>query len=53
MPTRWASRSRAASCAYILVLREIAGNEPQAQARMLQGLVTGMGFIGGGAILKG
>jgi len=42
-----------ASCAYILVLREIAGDEPQAQARMLQGLVTGMGFIGGGAILKG
>lgn len=42
-----------ASCAYILVLSEIAGDDPQAQARLLQGLVTGMGFIGGGAILKG
>ncbi len=42
-----------ASCAYVLVLSEIAGDDPQAQARLLQGLVTGMGFIGGGAILKG
>ena len=40
-----------ASCAYILVL---AGSPPDlaAQSRVLQGLVTGIGFIGGGAILK-
>lgn len=40
-----------ASCAYILIASELfSGDEPQ--ARVVQGLVTGMGFIGGGAILK-
>jgi putative Mg2+ transporter-C (MgtC) family protein len=39
-----------ASCGYILLL----GNQPDigAQSRLLQGLITGIGFIGGGAILK-
>ncbi|HZS54614.1 MAG TPA: MgtC/SapB family protein [Bryobacteraceae bacterium] len=39
-----------ASCGYLLVL----GNQPDiaAQSRLLQGLITGIGFIGGGAILK-
>ncbi len=39
-----------ASCGYILVL----GSHPDvaAQSRVLQGLITGIGFIGGGAILK-
>lgn len=39
-----------ASCGYLLVL----GQHPDAaaQSRLLQGLITGMGFIGGGAILK-
>ena len=39
-----------ASCGYILVL----GTQPDvaAQSRVLQGLITGIGFIGGGAILK-
>jgi len=39
-----------ASCGYLLLL---GGHpEPGAQSRLLQGLVTGIGFIGGGAILK-
>lgn len=39
-----------ASCGYLLVL----GPQPDvaAQSRLLQGLITGIGFIGGGAILK-
>ncbi|HEY2843980.1 MAG TPA: MgtC/SapB family protein, partial [Bryobacteraceae bacterium] len=39
-----------ASCSYLLVL----GAQPDiaAQSRVLQGLITGIGFVGGGAILK-
>jgi len=39
-----------ASCGYLLVL----GPQPdvQAQSHVLQGLITGIGFVGGGAILK-
>jgi len=39
-----------ASCGYLLVL----GTQPDiaAQSRVLQGLITGIGFVGGGAILK-
>jgi putative Mg2+ transporter-C (MgtC) family protein len=39
-----------ASCGYLLLL----GDQPDAaaQSRLLQGLITGIGFIGGGAILK-
>lgn len=41
-----------ASCAFVLIGEQaFAGNDP-AQARILQGLMTGIGFIGGGAILK-
>lgn len=40
-----------ASCGYIL-LGQRAFDSDEAQARVLEGLVTGMGFIGGGAILK-
>ncbi len=39
-----------ASCGYILALGPNA--DPAAQSRVLQGLITGIGFIGGGAILK-
>jgi putative Mg2+ transporter-C (MgtC) family protein len=38
-----------ASCGYLLIL---APNDVAAQSRVLQGLITGIGFIGGGAILK-
>jgi putative Mg2+ transporter-C (MgtC) family protein len=39
-----------ASCGYLLAL----GSQPDvaAQSRVLQGLITGIGFVGGGAILK-
>jgi putative Mg2+ transporter-C (MgtC) family protein len=39
-----------ASCGYLLIL----GQNPDiaAQSRVLQGLITGIGFIGGGAVLK-
>ena len=39
-----------ASCGYVLILG--ANPDPNAQSRVLQGLITGIGFIGGGAILK-
>jgi len=39
-----------ASCGYLLLLGDQA--DPAAQSRLLQGLITGIGFIGGGAILK-
>ena len=39
-----------ASCGYLLAL---GGNPNSAdQSRVLQGLITGIGFVGGGAILK-
>lgn len=41
-----------ASCSYILLASRELGNDPAPQARVLQALMTGMGFIGGGAILK-
>lgn len=40
------------ACAYVLVANSILGMETDAHARMLQGLATGIGFVGGGAILK-
>ena len=39
-----------ASCGYLLILGDHP--DPAAQSRLLQGLITGIGFIGGGAILK-
>ena len=41
-----------ASCAYMLFGAEFFIGEPDARARLLAGLITGIGFIGGGAILK-
>jgi putative Mg2+ transporter-C (MgtC) family protein len=40
-----------ASCAFLLVANAALPDE-NARARILQGVVTGIGFIGGGAILK-
>ena len=40
-----------AACAYMLVGREVYGTA-DAQARVMYGILTGMGFIGGGAIIK-
>ncbi|MAW61570.1 MAG: magnesium transporter MgtC [Planctomycetes bacterium] len=41
-----------ASCAYVLISISVLEGDSGAQARILQGLVTGVGFVGGGAILK-
>ena len=41
------------ACAYVLVAQSVIGpDQPDASARILQGILTGIGFIGGGAILK-
>ena len=39
-----------ASCAFILIIDEI---EPSEKARVITGIIQGVGFIGGGLILKG
>lgn len=41
-----------ASCGYVLIGLAITGENPNSLARIIQGLITGVGFIGGGAILK-
>lgn len=41
-----------AACGYALIVKTMPGASPEAQARLLQGLLSGIGFIGGGAILK-
>lgn len=41
-----------ASCGFVLVAVSVLGAGSPGQARILEGLITGVGFIGGGAILK-
>ena len=41
-----------ASCGYMLVAASILGTNSESMSRIIAGLVTGIGFIGGGAILK-
>ena len=41
-----------ASCGYLLLAEPSGGGSLDAQSRVIQGIVTGIGFIGGGAILK-
>jgi putative Mg2+ transporter-C (MgtC) family protein len=41
-----------ASCGYVVIAVAVVGSGEDAQARIIQGLMTGIGFIGGGAILK-
>lgn len=41
-----------ASCGFVLLAIEVLGERSAGQARILEGLFTGIGFIGGGAILK-
>jgi putative Mg2+ transporter-C (MgtC) family protein len=41
-----------ASCGFVLVGVAILGRESIGQSRIMEGLITGVGFIGGGAILK-
>lgn len=41
------------ACAFVIVGQVFIGpDSPDAMARIMQGLLTGVGFVGGGAILK-
>jgi len=41
-----------ATCGFIEAAEVLAAGHPEAMARIIEGLITGMGFIGGGAILR-
>ena len=41
-----------ATCGFVQAAEGIAADNPEALARIVEGLITGMGFIGGGAILR-
>lgn len=41
-----------ASCGFVQAVEGQLGGSPEAIARIVEGLITGVGFIGGGAILK-
>jgi len=40
-----------ASCGFIQISETMIDGNPEATARIIEGLITGMGFIGGGAVL--
>lgn len=42
----------AGACAFILIASKLPGGDAQTQARVLVGVISAVGFIGGGAILK-
>ncbi|HEX8983924.1 MAG TPA: MgtC/SapB family protein, partial [Bryobacteraceae bacterium] len=41
-----------ASCCYVLVAKQALGSNDANLDRVIQGLMTGIGFIGGGAIFR-
>lgn len=41
-----------ASCGFIQASESMVGEDAEAMARIVEGIITGMGFIGGGAILR-
>lgn len=41
-----------ATCGFIQAAESMTSTSPEAMARIIEGLITGMGFIGGGAILR-
>lgn len=41
-----------ASCGFIQAAETLLAGHPEGTARIVEGLITGVGFIGGGAILK-
>ena len=41
-----------ASCGFVQAAETVLKGQPEATARVIEGLITGMGFIGGGAILR-
>lgn len=41
-----------ASCGIVQAAESLTIGEPEAMARIVEGIITGMGFVGGGAILR-
>lgn len=41
-----------ASCGFVQAAESMTLGQPEAMARIVEGIITGMGFIGGGAILR-
>lgn len=41
-----------ATCGFVQAAETLVLSSPEAMARIVEGLITGMGFIGGGAILR-
>lgn len=41
-----------AACGFMLIAKNVPGADAETHARLIQGLIGGIGFIGGGAILK-
>jgi putative Mg2+ transporter-C (MgtC) family protein len=41
-----------ASCGFVQAAESFTATSPEAMARIVEGLIAGMGFIGGGAILR-
>ena len=41
-----------ATCGFVQATETLTAQSPEAMARIMEGLITGMGFIGGGAILR-
>ncbi len=41
-----------ASCGFVLVARDAMPGSPDALSRVIEGIITGIGFVGGGAIVR-
>jgi putative Mg2+ transporter-C (MgtC) family protein len=41
-----------AACGFVQATEGFAASNPEAMARIIAGLITGVGFVGGGAIIK-
>lgn len=41
-----------AACGFVMIAIEVLGADSEQHSRILEGLMTGIGFVGGGAILK-
>ena len=42
-----------AACGFVQAAESLLRDKPEGMARVVEGVITGIGFIGGGAILKG
>ena len=40
------------ACGFVLITKQLPGSSIESEARIIAGLLSGIGFIGGGAILK-